>query len=67
MGKAPILNAFDISPDVDEATANELMWCHLNDEGDLLERLVPGAVQISGSDSDDAKEDRFEAFRLGQA
>ncbi|MFA5187560.1 MAG: helicase-related protein, partial [Patescibacteria group bacterium] len=42
-------------------------WCHLNDEGDLLERLVPGAVQISGSDSDDAKEDRFEAFRLGQA
>lgn len=41
-------------------------WCDLNDEGDLLEKLIPGAVQVSGSDSDDAKEEAFAAFAKGQ-
>jgi hypothetical protein len=44
-----------------------LVWCHLNDEGDELERLIPDAVQVSGSDSDDRKEERLEAFALGKA
>lgn len=39
-----------------------LVWCHLNDEGDLLESLIPGAVQVSGSDSDDVKEARLLDF-----
>mgnify|MGYP001581697007 CR=1 FL=1 len=41
-------------------------WCHLNDEGDLLEKIIPGAVQVSGSDSDECKEEVFLAFSLGQ-
>jgi len=41
-------------------------WCHLNDEGDLLEKLIPGAKQISGKHSDEEKEELFEAFRTGQ-
>lgn len=44
-----------------------LVWCHLNDEGDLLEKLIPDAIQISGQDSDDAKEDKFLAFTSGKA
>lgn len=44
-----------------------LVWCHLNDEGDKLERLIPGAVQVSGSDSDDAKEEKLLAFSSGEA
>jgi hypothetical protein len=43
-----------------------LMWCHLNDEGDLLEKLVNGAVQVSGDDDDDAKEEKFMAFANGK-
>ncbi len=43
-----------------------LVWCHMNDEGDLLEELIPDAVQISGSDSDTAKEERFLAFAEGR-
>lgn len=42
-------------------------WCHLNPEGDLLERLVSGAIQVSGDDSDDEKEEKFLAFLTGQA
>ena len=44
-----------------------LVWCHLNDEADLLERLIPDAVQVSGSDRDEDKEDRFIAFARGES
>lgn len=41
-------------------------WCHLNDEGDILEKLIPDAVQVSGKDSDESKEEKFDAFALGK-
>jgi len=40
-------------------------WCHLNAEGDLLEKMIPDAVQVAGSDSDEVKEDRLWAFSHG--
>ncbi len=43
-----------------------LMWCHLNDEGDMLADMVKDARQISGGDDDDAKEEAFMAFASGQ-
>ena len=43
-----------------------VVWCHLNDEGDLLERLIPDAEQVSGRDSDDDKEAKFERFSSGK-
>ena len=44
-----------------------LVWCHLNEEGDQLERMIPDAVQVSGKDSDEAKEERLMAFADGKA
>jgi hypothetical protein len=44
-----------------------IVWCSLNDEGDLLEKLMPDAVQVSGRDEDDAKEAKFLAFIKGQS
>ncbi len=41
-------------------------WCHLNPEGDLITKLIPGAVQVSGRDSDEEKEEKFAAFASGQ-
>lgn len=43
-----------------------LVWCHLNEEGNKLERMINGAVQVSGKDSDKAKEEKFVAFQSGQ-
>jgi len=43
-----------------------LVWCHLNQEGDLLEKLIPGAVQVSGDDTDEAKEERLMGFEDGK-
>lgn len=44
-----------------------LVWCNLNDEGDMLEKLIPDAIQVSGSDSDESKESKLEAFSRGDA
>jgi len=44
-----------------------VVWCHLNEEGDLLEQMIPDAEQVSGKDSDEAKEAKFEMFTQGDA
>jgi len=41
-------------------------WCHLNEEGHMLEKMIPGAVEVEGSDSDEYKEETFDAFAAGQ-
>ncbi len=48
--------------DADVAVA----WCQLNDEGDLLTKLIDGAVQVKGSDSSDSKEEALLAFSRGE-
>jgi superfamily II DNA or RNA helicase len=42
------------------------MWCSLNDEGNLLEKLIPDCVQVSGSMNDDEKEEALMAFSSGE-
>ncbi len=44
-----------------------IVWCHMNDEGDLLEKLIPGCVQIAGRHDDDEKEERFARFLSGES
>jgi hypothetical protein len=38
----------------------------LNAEGDLLTKLIDGAVQVSGSDDPDRKEEALHAFSAGE-
>jgi hypothetical protein len=40
-------------------------WCHLNDESRLLAQLIPGAVEVSGADSPEAKEEKLRGFTTG--
>lgn len=42
-----------------------IAWCHLNDESTLLTKLIDGAVEVAGSDSPEAKEDKLAAFTRG--
>lgn len=44
-----------------------VVWCHLNPEGDRLEREIKGAVQVKGSQGMDEKEELILAFLNGQA
>jgi superfamily II DNA or RNA helicase len=42
-----------------------LVWCELNDEGDMLASSIKDAVQVSGSDSPDHKESSMIGFATG--
>jgi superfamily II DNA or RNA helicase len=42
-----------------------LLWCNLNDESAQLARAIPGAVQVTGSDSNDEKEAAMLGFARG--
>lgn len=52
---------------VNETGEQALVWCHLNEEGTRLRRLIPGSIEVSGADSDDEKERKFLSFRHGDS
>ncbi|WP_242086025.1 DEAD/DEAH box helicase [Microbacterium lacticum] len=41
-------------------------WCQLNDESSLLAKLIPGAEEVTGSDSTFEKEEKLAAFSRGE-
>jgi hypothetical protein len=43
-----------------------IAWCYLNREGDMLTKMIPDSVQVSGKDSDERKEECFKAFESGE-
>jgi len=42
-----------------------VVWCQYNEEGDVLEKMIPGCVQVAGCNSPEEKEDRLTAFTRG--
>ena len=50
---------------VNSTSDYSVVWCNLNDEGDLLEKLIPDAIQVSGKDKDDSKEQKLLSFSSG--
>lgn len=54
-----------VSDLVNNKENSSIVWCHMNDEGDLLEKIVSDCVQISGKDSDQKKEEKFIDFING--
>lgn len=53
----------ELTKDSDSA----IVWCHLNLEGDRLEKEIPGCVQVKGTQSLEEKEEKILAFIQGQA
>ena len=43
-----------------------IAWCHLNAESALLAKLIDGAVEVSGSDSPEEKEEKLVGFSQGK-
>jgi DNA modification methylase len=42
-----------------------LIWCHLNDEAEMLQQLIPGSVNVQGSDKPEDKSARMMDFSHG--
>lgn len=43
-----------------------LIWCHLNDEAEMLASLIPGAVNVQGSDKPEYKAEQMLRFSHGE-
>lgn len=43
-----------------------LIWCHLNDEAEMLKSMIEGAVNVQGSDSVEFKTDAMMRFSRGE-
>lgn len=54
--------AADLLADAESAVA----WCHLNDESSRLAKLIDGAVELTGSDSIETKEEKLIGFSKGE-
>lgn len=46
-------------------TRPAVAWCNLNEEGNRLAKLIDGAVEVSGNDSEEHREETFAAFIRG--
>lgn len=43
-----------------------VVWCGLNDEADMLARLIPGAVNVQGNDTPETKAEQLMSFAHGE-
>jgi hypothetical protein len=50
----------------DEPDVPWIVWVETNDEADLLKKMLPDAIEVRGSESFKAKEEKLEAFSSGQ-
>jgi hypothetical protein len=50
-----------------ESSEPWVVWCNLNDESDALTRAIPGAVEIRGSNTEEERLERLQAFARGDA
>lgn len=64
--KATITERCDMAAQLLSGHENGVAWCHLNAEADYLSDILPGAVNLSGADKDEVKEEKFLAFRKGE-
>lgn len=42
-----------------------LIWCHLNDEAEMLQKMIPGSINVQGSDSAESKAKNLLGFSHG--
>jgi superfamily II DNA or RNA helicase len=47
---------------VNASTENFIIWIKQNEEGEYLRKLIPGAIEVSGSDDNDYKENMLLGF-----
>ncbi len=43
-----------------------LIWCHLNDEAEILQSMIPGSVNVQGSDKAEFKAEKMLDFSHGR-
>ena len=52
----------EVAKIVNESTENFIIWIKHNEEGELLRKLIPGSIEVSGSDDPEYKEGMLLGF-----
>jgi len=65
--RATIDERCEMAAELSQKRKTSILWCHLNDEGNILEKMVDNSVQVAGSQSDEEKEEKLMAFLSGQS
>lgn len=64
--KATIKERCELAGELIQGHESGVMWCQFNGEAEMLTDIVPGAVNLSGADKDEVKEEKFAAFKSGE-
>lgn len=64
--RATVADRCELAASVTPSDRPFVWWCNLNAESELLTKLIPGAVETKGSDSDEVKERKLNDFSEGR-
>lgn len=64
--KATIKDRCELAAELISQHEAGVSWCQFNAEADMLAEIIPGAVNLQGSDKDEVKEEKFRAFKDGE-
>lgn len=64
--RATVQDRCELAASVTPSCRPFVWWCNLNAESELLTKLIPGAVETKGTDSDDVKERKLLDFSEGR-
>lgn len=51
---------------VNQSTEQFIVWCYLNDEANLMKKLIPDSINVEGSDTTLFKANTFRDFKKGK-
>lgn len=51
---------------INNSTESFIVWVKQNEEGEMLRKLIPGAIEVSGSDDNEYKTEMLLGFGLGK-
>ena len=64
--RATVADRCELAASITPSDRPFVWWCNLNSESEMLAKLIPGAVETKGSDSDDVKERKLRDFSEGR-
>jgi hypothetical protein len=64
--RATVADRCELAASITPTDRPFVWWCNLNSESELLTKLIPGAVETKGSDSDEVKERKLNDFSEGR-
>lgn len=64
--KRTLVERCEFAARLTEHDGSAVIWCHTNDEGDLLEEMIKDGRQIAGRTPDDQKEEIYNDFSNGE-